>query len=162
MAYKHLILATKARKHKETRRCLRPQPKKGRRMEGWKVRKAKKIRQNILPQKHCYKLVSSCTSKYSCQKNKKLTDSITKGHKEKKSIQTIPIKNFGESGRGWQPQPIREGFNAFLFSPMTNDICMKGFWPPGAKVTVDLGVEKFAWHLSPFSVGQEPCTGDWF
>ena len=24
---------------------------------------------------------------------------------------------------------------------MTNDICLKGFWPPEAKVTVDFGLE---------------------
>jgi hypothetical protein len=44
------------------------------------------------------------------------------------------MKNFGESGRGWQPRPIKEGSYFFLFSPMTNDICMKGFWPPEVEI----------------------------
>jgi hypothetical protein len=52
-------------------------------MEGWKVRKAKKIRQNFLSQKYGYNLVSSCRPKYSCQRNKKLTDSITENTEEK-------------------------------------------------------------------------------
>jgi hypothetical protein len=43
------------------------------------------------------------------------------------------MKNF------WEPRPIKEGFYVFLFSPMTDDICLKGFWPPEAKVAVDLG-----------------------
>jgi len=34
--------------------------------------------------------------KISCKKNKKLMDSITKGHKEKNSIRIIPIKKFWE------------------------------------------------------------------
>jgi hypothetical protein len=33
---------------------------------------------------HRYDLVYRCSPKYSCQKNKKLTNSTTKGHKEKK------------------------------------------------------------------------------
>jgi hypothetical protein len=71
------ILATKV--HKDTQRGLRPQPKKSRRVEGWKVRKRqKKIRQNFLPQKYRYNLVSSFRPKYLCQKNKKLTESTTK------------------------------------------------------------------------------------
>jgi hypothetical protein len=65
-----------------TQRGLRPQPKK---MEPQitqitqinKKNLRKKIRRKFLSQKHCYKLVSSCMPKYSCQKNKKFTDSIT-------------------------------------------------------------------------------------
>jgi hypothetical protein len=32
----------------------------------------------------------------------------------------------------------------FLFLLMTNDLCMKGFWPPGAKVAMDLGLEELS------------------
>ena len=58
-----------------TRRGLRPQPKKGRRVEGKK--KQKKMSQNFLSQKYPYNLVSSFRTKYSYQKNKKLIHSIT-------------------------------------------------------------------------------------
>jgi len=44
-----------------------------------------------------------------------------KKHGKKRIIETFPMKNFWESGRGWQPRPIREDFNVFPFSPMTND-----------------------------------------
>jgi hypothetical protein len=63
--------------HKGTRRGLRPQPKKWNHRLHRLHRLIKKIRRKFLSQKHCYKLVSSCMPKYSCQKNKKLTDSIT-------------------------------------------------------------------------------------
>jgi hypothetical protein len=46
---------------------------------------------------HTKKALQGGGMKNSCQKNKKLTDSITKGHKEKKIIETILMKSFWKS-----------------------------------------------------------------
>jgi hypothetical protein len=43
----------------------------------------KKMVRIFSSQMHRYDLVYRCSPKYSCQKNKKLTDSITKRHEEK-------------------------------------------------------------------------------
>ena len=43
-----------------------------------------------MPQKHCYESVSSGRPKFSCQKNKKLTDSIT-DYKKYKKISVICV-----------------------------------------------------------------------
>ena len=60
---------TMPQSHPETMKKM-----KGRRVEGWKVRKSKKIRQNFMSQKYCYNWASSFRPKNSCKKNKKLKD----------------------------------------------------------------------------------------
>ena len=67
----------------------------------------KKIRRKFLSQKHCYKLVSSCMPKYSCQKNKKLTDSIT----ARPPAAAKEDEKYSPSGKSLK----RSGFPHFLF-----------------------------------------------
>jgi hypothetical protein len=83
-----LFLATKVRsaasRNQKERACLEITNYKIQITNKSQITNYKKMVRIFSSQMHCYDLVYRCSPKYSCQKNKKLKDCNTKGHKEKK------------------------------------------------------------------------------
>jgi hypothetical protein len=57
------------------------------------------------------------------------------------------MKNFWESGRGWQPRPIKKILTVVLYvilRAMSQELRAKpkGFWPPEAKVDDGFGMNR--------------------